>query len=61
MTVTTAVKLPATTGLVENVTVKDVAVAAVTVPTPLLKITVLRARTVSKPEPAIVIVASETV
>ena len=40
--VTTAVRLPAVVGLVENVTVSEVAVAAVTVPTaPSLKTTVL--------------------
>lgn len=44
--VTTAVKLPAVAGLVLNVTVKDVEVAAVTVPTaPLLNVTVLFAAT----------------
>jgi hypothetical protein len=58
LTVTTAVKLPATTGLVENVTVKEVEVALVTVPIPLLNTTVLRASVVSKPEPAIVTVVA---
>ena len=53
LTVTIAVRLPADVGLVENVTVSEVAVAAVTVPTaPLLKITVLRLAVVSKPKPA---------
>ncbi len=53
LTVTTAVRLPAV-GLVENVTVSDVAVALVTVPTaPLLKVTVLLAAVVLKPNPAI--------
>ena len=57
--VTTAVKLPAVVGLVENVTVKDVALAVVTVPTaPLLNTTVLLAAVVSKPNPAIVTVAA---
>ena len=42
LTVTIAVRLPADVGLVENVTVSEVAVAAVTVPTaPLLKTTEL--------------------
>lgn len=55
---TTAVRLPADVGLVENVTVNEVAVAAETVPTaPLLKVTVLLAAVVLKPVPAIVIVA----
>ncbi len=54
--VTTAVKLPAE-GLVENVTVSDVAVAAVTVPTaPLLNTTVLLAAVVLKPVPVMVTV-----
>ncbi len=57
-TVTTAVNAPAA-GLVENVTVSEVAVAAVTVPTaPLLKTTVLLAAVVLKPVPAMVIVAA---
>ena len=56
---TTAVKLPAVCGLVENVTISEVAVAVVTVPTaPLLKVTVLFAATVLKPAPVIVIVAA---
>lgn len=55
--VTTAVKLPALVGLVENVTVSEVAVAAVTVPTaPLLNTTLLLAAVRSKPKPLIVIV-----
>ena len=53
--VTTAVRLPAVGGLVENVTVSEVAVAAVTVPTaPSLKMTVLLAAVVSKPKPLMV-------
>ena len=41
LVVTTAVRLPAVAGLVKNVTVSEVAVAAVTVPTaPSLKVTV---------------------
>lgn len=53
--VTTAVKLPAAVGAVEMVTVSEVAVAAVTVPSaPLLKTTVLLPAVVSKPEPLIV-------
>ena len=56
LTVTTAVKVPAV-GLVENETVRAVAVADETVPTaPLLKATVLLAAVVSKPNPLIVIV-----
>lgn len=55
--VTIAVKLPADVGLVENVTVSDVAVAVVTVPTaPLLNVTALLAAVVLKPVPAIVTV-----
>ena len=47
-----AVKLPASVGLVENVTVSVVAVEAVTVPTaPRLNTTVLLAAVVSKPKP----------
>lgn len=50
--VTTAVKLPARVGLVESVTVSEVAVAAVTVPTaPKLKTTVLLLATVENPTP----------
>src|SRR5258708_7673062 len=57
--VTAAVRLPAVAGLVENVTVSEVAVAAVTVPAaPLLKTTVLWAAVGSKPNPLIVIVAA---
>jgi hypothetical protein len=53
--VITAVKLPASDGPVESVTVNEVAVAEVTVPTaPLLNTTVLLAAVVSKPAPAIV-------
>ena len=59
LVVTTAVKLPAA-GLVENVTVSEVAVALVTVPTaPLLNTTVLFAAVVLKPVPAIVMVVAE--
>jgi len=55
--VTTAVKLPMEVGFVEKVTVSDVAVAVVIVPTaPLLKVTELLAATVSKPAPLMVIV-----
>ena len=55
--VTTTVRLPAVVGFVENVTVSDVAVAAVTVPTaPLSKVTMLFAATVLKPKPVIVTV-----
>jgi hypothetical protein len=56
--VTTAVRLPAVEGWVENVTVSDVAVAEVTVPTaPLLNVTVLLLGVVSKPKPLIVSVS----
>lgn len=59
LVVTTAVRLPIVVGLVENVTVRAVAVAVVTVPTPpLLKATVLFPAVVSKPDPAMVIVAA---
>ncbi len=63
---TTAVKLPAVAGRVEKVTVKDVFVADVTVPTALLlKTTVLLAGSRSKPNPLMVTVvefaASEAV
>ena len=57
MVVTTAVRLPAVCGFVENVTVRVVAVAAVTDPTaPLLNVTVFSAATVLKPAPVIVTV-----
>lgn len=57
--VTTTVKSPAAAGLVEKVTVSDVAVAAVTAPTaPLLKTTVVLAVLVSKPKPLMVIVSA---
>ena len=53
--VTTAVRLPTAVGLVPNVTVSDVAVAAVTLPVaPSLSVTVLCAATGSKPWPLIV-------
>lgn len=55
MVVTTAVKLPAAAGVVENVTVREVGVADVTVPTALLlNVTELFARMELKPKPAIV-------
>lgn len=58
--VTTAVRLPATVGLVPNVTVRAVVVAAVTVPTaPLFITTTLLPGVVpSKPEPLMVTVAA---
>ena len=56
LVVTTAVKLPRD-GLVLKVTVNWVAVAAVTVPVPLLKVTVLLAAVVSKPVPLKISVA----
>lgn len=53
--VTTAVSNPAVVGLVENETVSEVAVAAVTVPTaPLLRVTVLLLAVLSNPKPLIV-------
>lgn len=53
--VTTAVRLPAVVGFVDSVTVRDVVVAAVTVPTaPLFSATVLRFATGSNPRPEIV-------
>ena len=59
LVVTTAVKLPALVGRVENATVSEVAVADVTVPTaPLLNTTVLSEAVVSKPVPAMVIVVA---
>ena len=57
--VTTAVTLPAVVGFVENVTVSDVVVAAVTVPmAPLSKTTVLFAAIGSKLVPVIVTVVA---
>lgn len=57
--VTTMFKSPAASGLVENVTVSEVAVAAVTAPTaPLSKVTVVLAVLVSKPKPLIVMVSA---
>ena len=59
--VTTAVRLPAAAGLKEKVTVRAVAVAAVTVPiAPLSKVTELLAGVVSKPKPLITNVAELT-
>ena len=59
LVVTTAVRLPTAAGIVESVTVSDVAVAAVTVPTaPSLKATVLLAAVVLKPVPLIVSVVA---
>ena len=55
--VTTAVKLP-TDGGVFNVTVNWVAVALVTVPVPLLRVTVLFPAVVSKPEPVMISVVA---
>ena len=51
--VTTAVRLPSD-GAVLKVTINWVAVALVTVPVPLLKVTVLLAAVVSNPVPAMV-------
>ncbi len=57
MVVTTAVRLPADVGRVENVTVRACCVAAVTVPmAPLLKTTTLREATGSNANPLIVTV-----
>jgi hypothetical protein len=59
--VTTAVKLPAVVGLVPKLTVSEVAVAAVTVPTaPLLNTTLLFPAVVSNPKPAMVMVVAST-
>ena len=56
LVVTMAVRLPAVVGRVDNVTVSDVAVAEVTVPTaPLLNTTMFSEAVASKPVPAIVI------
>lgn len=58
LVVTMAVRFPTLDGLVDNVKVNKLAVAAVTVPTtPLLKATVLLAAVVENPNPLIVIVA----
>jgi hypothetical protein len=55
LVVTTAVRLPAVVGLVDSVTVRDVAVVVVTVPAaPLLKTTVFRLATGSNPRPLMV-------
>ena len=55
MVVTTAVNAPTLVGCVESVTVNDVAVAALTVPTaPLLNTTLLLPGVVLKPVPVIV-------
>lgn len=55
---TTAVRLPSEVGLVENVTVSEVAEADVTVPTaPLFMTTVLPPATVENPKPVMVTVA----
>lgn len=57
--VTTAVRLPTVVGFVSILTVKDVVVAAVTVPTaPLLKVTVFLAIVGSNPKPAITMLAA---
>lgn len=59
--VTTAVRLPAAAGLKENVTVRAVVVAAVTVPiAPLSRATELFAGVASKPKPLITNVAALT-
>ena len=60
MVVTVAVRLPADVGLEEKVTVKEVAVAVVTVPkAPSFNTTELLTVVVSKPKPRIVnVVAS---
>src|SRR6478735_9257663 len=57
LVVTTAVRMPAESGRVENVTVSDVGVDKVTVPAaPSLNVTVLLATVGSKPKPLMVIV-----
>ena len=59
LVVTVAVKLPAAIGLVANVTVSEVEVAEVTVPTaPSLKDTVLLPGVASKPKPLMVSVVA---
>ena len=59
LVVTTAVKLPRAVGLVPRLTVSDVAVAVVTVPTaPLLNNTILREALGSKPKPVITMLAA---
>ncbi len=61
LVVTDAVRLPATVGLVEKVTVKLVPVAVVTVPTaPLLNVTVLLPAVELKPKPVMVTVLAVT-
>ena len=61
MVETTAVSAPTLVGCVESVTVNEVAVAALTVPTaPLLKTTLLLPGVVSKPVPLIVTDVSVT-
>lgn len=53
--VTIAVRLPAVLGFLENAMTKEVGLAEVTIPrAPLLKTTVLREATESKPNPLIV-------
>src|SRR5438105_2262303 len=54
--VTVAVRLPAVAGFVSNVTVSEVALAAVTVPLPSLKLTLLFRAIGSNPKPLTVIV-----
>jgi len=57
--VTTAVKWPAAAGLAENVTVSEVGVAVVTVPTaPSFNVTALLEAILSNPNPLIVIVVT---
>ena len=59
LVVTLAVRLPALAGFVEKVTVSEVVVAAVTLPTALsLKVTALFAGVAEKPKPLIVIVGA---
>ena len=58
LVLTTAVKLPAVVGFIENVTVRDVAVAVVTEPTaPSFRTTVLFPGVVSNPKPLIATVS----
>ena len=60
LVVTIAVRLPADLGLTEKVTVSEVVVALVTVPTaPLLNVTRLLAATGLNPKPLIVMVLAE--
>src|SRR5262249_39717707 len=59
LVVTMAVRLPALVGFVEDVTVSEVGLAVVTLPTaPSLKVTLLLVSVLEKPKPAMVMVAA---